>query len=403
MATTDVIGPTYNDTADWSFPELTNSGLHAFHWYPATYLAAIPGTLIPRVSSPGGLIVDPFNGSGTTGLESIRLGRRFIGMDTNPIALLISKAKLAFPAAKSLQAELKRITSECDPIFGQSGIVLAHPRERELLGWYHPETFHNLNRILASILVTPNEDLKLCLLAVFSSILKNASSQGRHWGWVCDNVKPREGEIVFKDALQLFLAAVNEYSRDADSAFKSSMLHTDGLTKSMARNRSKLYLGNCVERLDSLPNNSVDAIITSPPYYGVADYVKAQRLSFLWLDKDELAKDFLGFRFFEQLRITEAGARSTRHRKNSHADYLHFMESFFEASSRALKDGAAMTLVVGESGSRASTTDALIELAIGAKFALVSRGSRDIRQNRRRLMAKVKGEDVLMFENQALK
>jgi hypothetical protein len=399
LATSDVIAPRHSEAADWSFPELTNSGLHAFHWYPATYLAAIPGTLIPRVSQPGGLIVDPFCGSGTTGLEAIRLGRQFIGIDTNPIALLITQAKLTVPSPESLQYELNRIAAECDPIFGRL-IVARHPRESELLGWYHPETFNGLNRILAAILETLDENIKLCLLAVFSSILKNASSQGRHWGWVCDNVKPREGEIVFKDALQLFVAAVNDYSRDTDSAFISSQLHTDGLTRSMARNRSQLYLGSCVERLDSLPAASVDAIVTSPPYYGVADYVKAQRLSFLWLDKDELAKNFLGFRFFEQLRTTEAGARSNRHRKSSHTDYLNFIEAFFRASSRALKDRATMTLVVGESGSRGSTTEALIELAAAARFTLRSRGSRDIRQSRRRLMAKVKGEDVLMFENQ---
>ncbi|WP_295979404.1 DNA methyltransferase [uncultured Variovorax sp.] len=401
MATTNSIFSNHGEVADWSFPELSNSGLHAFHWYPATYLAAIPGTLIARVSQPGDLIVDPFNGSGTTGLESIRLGRRFIGIDTNPIALLITQAKLSFPTAKSLQAELKRIASDCDPIFGRP-TVSAHPRESELLGWYHPKTFYDLNKILASILQTPSENIKLCLLAVFSSILKNASSQGRHWGWVCDNVKPREGEIVFKDALQLFLAAVNDYALDADSAFKSSQLHTDGLTRSVARSMSKLHLGTCVERLNSFPVQSIDAIITSPPYYGVADYVKAQRLSFLWLDKDELAKDFLGFRFFEQLRSTEAGARSNRHRKSSHTDYLSFIESFFQASARALKDRAIMALVVGESGSRESTTNALIELAAAAKFALISRGSRSIRQNRRRLMAKVKGEDVLIFQNQIL-
>jgi hypothetical protein len=56
-----------------------------------------------------------------------------------------------------------------------------------------------------------------------------------------------------------------------------------------------------------------------------------------------------------------------------------------------------MTLVVGESPSRAGTIEELIASASLAGFSLVFRRGRDIKSNRRRLMAKVKGEDILVF------
>lgn len=91
---------------DWSFKNIRNGGIHNFHWYPATFPSAIPGTLIPLLSSPGDLIVDPFSGSSTTGIEAVRLGRDYVGFDTNPIAVLMARAKHYFPSDKVIYKQL---------------------------------------------------------------------------------------------------------------------------------------------------------------------------------------------------------------------------------------------------------------------------------------------------------
>lgn len=381
---------------DWSFPNLSNSGIHSFHWYPATYIAAIPGTLIPVFTQKGSIVLDPFNGSGTTGVEAIRLGRQFIGIDTNPIALLMSEAKLYFPEPKSLRKQIDLIVSECGILFGTKDAV-PHPHNEELKAWYHPETLFMLNRLLTSILRTSNVKLRKCLLAIFSGILKNTSSQGRHWGWVCDNVKPKSSEIVFKDALAIFLNAAYEYLKLTASTHKAVQIHLKDETRKETRSRYKLLSGDCVSNMKNINDSCIDFIMTSPPYYGVADYVKSQRLSYLWFDKDELAPERLGFRDFEKLRATESGARSNRSRKNSHDLYMGFIADFFEQSFRVLKAGSYMALVVGESQARASTTDDLIATALNTGFTLDLRKERNIKINRRRLMAKVKCEDILIF------
>ena len=42
----------------------------------------------------GQIILDPFCGSGTTGVEAVRFGRKFIGIDVSEEYLVISKKRL---------------------------------------------------------------------------------------------------------------------------------------------------------------------------------------------------------------------------------------------------------------------------------------------------------------------
>ena len=57
-----------------------------------------PLALLERVllasSSPGALVLDPFCGSGTTGVAARKLGRRFLGMDASADYLRLARARL---------------------------------------------------------------------------------------------------------------------------------------------------------------------------------------------------------------------------------------------------------------------------------------------------------------------
>ena len=35
---------------------------------------------------------------------------------------------------------------------------------------------------------------------------------------------------------------------------------------------NKVYLGNCLDVIKTFPDESVDCVVTSPPYYGLRDY-----------------------------------------------------------------------------------------------------------------------------------
>ncbi len=53
------------------------------------------GYWIERLTDRGGLVVDPFLGSGTTAAVARRLGRRFVGCDVDPLAVARTKERVA--------------------------------------------------------------------------------------------------------------------------------------------------------------------------------------------------------------------------------------------------------------------------------------------------------------------
>jgi hypothetical protein len=65
----------------------------AVYSYPAKFQAHLPAELIRLCTRPGELVLDPYVGSGTTGLEAWLEGRRFFGVDLSPFALLLARVK----------------------------------------------------------------------------------------------------------------------------------------------------------------------------------------------------------------------------------------------------------------------------------------------------------------------
>ncbi|WP_276828572.1 DNA-methyltransferase [Bifidobacterium coryneforme] len=62
----------------------------------ATFPEALPSTCIMAGCRPGGVVLDPFSGSGTTGLAALKSGSRYVGIDINPDYLELSlKTRLA--------------------------------------------------------------------------------------------------------------------------------------------------------------------------------------------------------------------------------------------------------------------------------------------------------------------
>lgn len=103
--------------------DLLPSGNH----HPTVKPTALMAYLCRLVTPPGGTVLDPFMGSGSTGKAAIREGFRFIGIDKdadehgNPLGYLdIARARIAHELAKVTAAE-----PEPEPQFDLLGEVLA--------------------------------------------------------------------------------------------------------------------------------------------------------------------------------------------------------------------------------------------------------------------------------------
>ena len=63
--------------------------------HPAMYPQGVPDYLVKTFSQPDDLILDPFCGSGQTGLTAIKLGRKFIGFDVSQEYVDLAKARIS--------------------------------------------------------------------------------------------------------------------------------------------------------------------------------------------------------------------------------------------------------------------------------------------------------------------
>lgn len=83
----------------WSMPTVPFPGSHF-----AVFPPELPRRCIAAGCKPGGTVLDPFSGSGTTGMVAQKLGRKYVGIDLNPEYLALSLRTrlahhaMAFPA-----------------------------------------------------------------------------------------------------------------------------------------------------------------------------------------------------------------------------------------------------------------------------------------------------------------
>ena len=61
---------------------------------------------------PGDVVLDPFCGRGTGPFQGLLMGRRAIGVDINPVAYCVSKAKLNAPQARSVTRRISQLEQQ---------------------------------------------------------------------------------------------------------------------------------------------------------------------------------------------------------------------------------------------------------------------------------------------------
>ncbi|MGH2998492.1 MAG: DNA methyltransferase, partial [Gaiellaceae bacterium] len=135
---------------DWDFAEECQDGsAHALHPYPAKFVAPLPHRLIHLLSTPGELVLDPFSGGGTTGVEALALGRLYVGIDANRVGNLVAQAKMTALSKESgiqlqhLEAELLQLSAD-DLVNGEPRWLPAIPN---LEKWYDAAAFRALGLV----------------------------------------------------------------------------------------------------------------------------------------------------------------------------------------------------------------------------------------------------------------
>jgi len=356
---------------NWSFVEEDTTYLsHNIHPYPAKYIPQIPNELIKKLSLPGEVVWDPFGGSGTTALEAILLGRQAVSSDINPVALVVGKAKTT-TILKEEEEELKKFvgnlkllaqdTSSLEYAISrhQSDIEKFVPLIPNIEKWFHQHSVNELAYIRWSIETKLNDNCKTIALSVFSKIIIRVSFQDSETRYAS---KPRE--VTEGETLTVFC-----------SEFYSTLNKITQLPSFLKHRDAKFILANFVEE-KVVENNSVDLIVSSPPYPNATDYHLYHRFRIFWLGYDP-----------RQMATSEIGSH-LRHQKEGTAiqGYLDEMKSCLIKMYSSLRGGRYAVLVLGDGvfkGEVFETAELLEDIAAGIGFEFVGIVKRPVHSTKR--------------------
>src|SRR5437867_9643348 len=87
---------------------------HALCPYFAMFPESFAAHWIATLTQPGDVILDPFCGRGTLPFQALLMGRLGVGVDVNPVAYCISRAKTCAPPLAAVRRRLTRLERDFD-------------------------------------------------------------------------------------------------------------------------------------------------------------------------------------------------------------------------------------------------------------------------------------------------
>ena len=95
-------------------PGITYGHMYSMHRYWSKKSPDVVAAYIERYTEPEDIVLEPFCGSGVVACEAIRLGRRAIAIDINPMATFITKMTLTPINLSRLQWAFRDVQSACE-------------------------------------------------------------------------------------------------------------------------------------------------------------------------------------------------------------------------------------------------------------------------------------------------
>jgi hypothetical protein len=398
---------------------------HYIHSYPAKLLPHIAHFFLnaEQLSKPGDKVLDPFGGTGTVALESLLSGRRPLYCDVNPLAQLIAKVKTHPISRPKLDEALLLVRAKRPEYLSNRNdftqvVNFDH--------WYTPRVRKELSALKTAILTHTSCAVRDFLLVAFSQTCRKMSNadprlsvpvrrkdvpkRGRYRAW-----KVFDGQVA------------NNLARYTELCELLGLAHFDGA----------MFVGNDARALyqptgafdcgpKRMRKDTVQLVITSPPYAGAQKYVRATSLSLGWLDLTavhdlkRLETRCIGREHFTKsvtsIRTTIGLVSADRFIRRVYklnplrgtiiATYLQEMDAAIKEMVRVLKPGGYLVMVLGNNkvcGFDFKTSDYVGELVerhgLRTRLRLVDEiRSRGLMTKRNKTAGVITREWVLLFE-----
>lgn len=312
---TSELGSTWKEA-----PRQWGHSLHKLAPYVGGFPPALAHYFIQRFSEPRDTILDPFCGGGTAPLEGALHGRNTIGNDAFSYAYVLSAAKCNPSVGSEFEDYLDEQLEKAKDVDNSD---MKHLDDNDLRVFYSDYT---LNRILQlrEVLRGNSSDKSVYLKAIVCGILHGPSDMFL-------SLQTKDTYAGSVDYVREYAEDHNLEKPDADirskALRKQEIVSKDSIPANLS-DRTRVIQGDARD-LD-VADESVDLILTSPPYMRVLDYTWNNWIRLWWLDED---------------RKKERGKLDLT---SDVAKYRTFMRECLQEIYRVLSDDGIAVLVVGD-------------------------------------------------------
>ncbi|MDC0406031.1 site-specific DNA-methyltransferase [Gammaproteobacteria bacterium] len=279
--------------------------MHSISSYVGRIKPAFAHFLIKELTTEGQVVLDPFCGIGTIPLELDQLNRKFIGNDLNPYAVLISKSKFDRRGVDEEINFLNQINLKKEPIPDLESVPIW------VKEYFHQKTLVEILQLKEILIKNERNFLYGCLLGILHG--HRPQHLSIRTGYIIPYIPNPKPKKEYREVIPRMISKASRMYKDEVS------LDVQG--KILQEDSRKL----------SLKTNSVNNVISSPPYYHTLDYVHSNRLR-LWLcDQNDHQQEELTTNLIQQ--------RST---------YLDQMHLVGREMKRVLKKDGLLVFILGD-------------------------------------------------------
>lgn len=347
---------------------------HLIHSYPAKLLCHIPYFFLQTdcFCPENGVVLDPFCGTGTVMLEANISGRNAKGADANPLACLISKVKTTYIKKKDLQKTLVTIISRAKRF--NTNECLNTP---SISRWFSKSTISQLWRLEYAIKKVRDVKQQDFFMMCLSNLVKKVSFADptisvpvklnpERFAQNPDRMESARFKLKTLENVDVYgrFESICQLNINRIESLKD--VYSKGITSEIISTDARL-LTKDIGSKEILRDESVDLILTSPPYAGAQKYIRSSWLNLFWLgiknseDIRLLNKQNIGredyhkadmYRIVTDIKAADEVLTSLYNEgKNERAfivgNYLNEMKSAIDESVRVLKTGGYMIIVIG--------------------------------------------------------
>lgn len=371
-------------------------------WYPFVegYSKEFIKSIIDETGKRSMVCLEPFSGSGTTALELQNMGVRCISFEVNPLMYLISRVKLyKYYNSKAVREQLQRVLNKAQRIkltTVQSPFLTLYPKGNQDKWNIDLEVGIAVEKLRRAILFIAEEAYADLFMVALAAILLDVSNLYRNGKCLSYKENWKEVYLTQADVLKRFTDKVTEEIIPDIQRFEA-ITHT---CECICNNYQLLYNEDCRTGIENyVEDNSIDLVITSPPYLNSRDYTDTYMLELKVLGfaknleeikalRQKTLRSHVQLKWTDEAKVENVGLEATLNKLELASEgkswnpsiinmvrlYFVDMQSVFHALAKKVKQGGKVFFNVSNSayfGVEINTLEICAAIAENEGFSII--------------------------------